>query len=276
MLWKKADGFGQEARSDGNSVSSWRLFETLGRRHTPCRSARALSDQGGSHTRSAQARQACCDVSRRMRGQLPVGHDGQQVEARPSLRGNQRKRRDTQTCNAFEASAAHTPGQGSGASVGSLRRKMRRRPGQLGLAVRASGERVQIAAVLLGGSDAHRTGPDGSNHLSCQPLLFSINPSTRRLHRLASGQRASSIVALELLIHYAPPGVTSTSPSFDPSGLGRARRNTSILMPFLNAEAPCLSHAILLRCKRHASPTTLSPMARPWVALPSLSALDFN
>jgi len=38
---------------------------------------------------------------------------GEQVEAQ----------RDTQTSNAFEASAAHTAGQGSGASEGSLRRK---------------------------------------------------------------------------------------------------------------------------------------------------------
>lgn len=188
MLWKKADGSGQEARSDGNSVSSWRLFETLGRRHTPCRSARAPCQIRGGHRRSAQARQACWDVSRRMRGQLPVGHDGQQVEARPSLRGNQRKRRDRQTCNAFEASAAHTPGQGSGASVGSLRRKMRRRPGQLGLAVRASGERVQIA-VLLGVATPTGQGPM-MDQIIC-PVNPSCSASTLRQDACITSRQAS-------------------------------------------------------------------------------------
>lgn len=54
-----------------------------------------------------------------------------------------------QTSNAFEASAAHTAGQGSGALDG-LRRKMRRQLDQLWLAVHASGEHLQIAALIGG------------------------------------------------------------------------------------------------------------------------------
>ena len=119
------------------------------------------------------------------------------MEAGPSLQGNQRRRRDTQTCNAFEASAALTPGQGSGASVGSLRRKMRRRLSRLGLAVRASGERVQIA-VLLGGSEARRTGPDASNHRPCQPLLLTAATlqQTRPTSALVRAHGASFSLAL--------------------------------------------------------------------------------
>ena len=63
--------------------------------------------------------------------------------------------RNTQTSNAFEASAAHTAGSRIRGRGWQMRDKMRRRPDQLRLALRLSGEHLQIAA-LLGGSEAAR------------------------------------------------------------------------------------------------------------------------
>lgn len=151
------------------------------------------------------------------------------MEAKPSLQENRRELRDTQTCNTFEASAAHTPGQRSGASEGSLRRKMRTRPGQQGLAVHASGEQVQIAA-LLGGSEARRTGPESSNHLSLSnPLVTTLQ--RRRSIDFCQGIEPSPWQPAQLLIDDAlgrRSRVMSTNPSFLPPGLGWARRKTSI------------------------------------------------
>jgi hypothetical protein len=194
------------------------------------------------------------------------------VEARPSLQENQRKRRDTQTCNAFEASAAHTPGQGSGASVGSLRRKMRRHPGQGGLAVRASGERVQIA-VLLGVATLAGQGP--IHQIIC-PVNPSCSPSTLRQVACASSRQTIeplSLPAAQLLIDHAHPGAMSTSPSFHPSGLGRARRKTSI--PSLQRlYARCTPSCFAASAINHSPDYCCR--GRPWVALPTLSALECN
>lgn len=63
--------------------------------------------------------------------------------------------RNTQTSNAFEASAAHTAGSRIRGRRWQMRDEMRRRPNQLRLALRLSGEHLQIAA-LLGGSEAAR------------------------------------------------------------------------------------------------------------------------
>jgi hypothetical protein len=63
--------------------------------------------------------------------------------------------RNTQTSNAFEASAAHTAGSRIRGRRWQMRDEMRRRPDQLRLALRLSGEHLQIAA-LLGGSEAAR------------------------------------------------------------------------------------------------------------------------
>lgn len=233
----------------------------------PCSSARApcqIRGGGGmGATRSAHARQAYCDV-KRLRGQLPVERD-RGVEAGPSFQESQRRRReDTQTCNAFEASAPLTPGQGSGASVGSLRRKMRRRLGQLGLVVRASGERVQIA-VLLGVAKLAGQGPI---HQIIGPVnpSYSSNPSTNTPAMSARPSPSSLFDGLplpvQLLIDHAPPGVTSTNPSFDPSGLGRARRKTSIIIPSLSAAlCPVARHAALLQ----APPITAHPSSTLWL-----------
>lgn len=191
---------------------------------TPCSSARALLCQirGGNTAGTSTSTSTGAKALRRRRNErgeeLPAGRRDRQVEAGPSLhKGRRRKRRDGQTCNAFEASAPPTPGQGSGASEGSLRSKMRRRPGQGGLAVHASGELVQIA-VLLGGS------PDRARFISivpsppCQPLSHQHAPPLlvhhhhhhrcRRLHQQPSPQAAAA--AQRASCHGRRPGCRST------------------------------------------------------------------
>ncbi|KAH7383250.1 hypothetical protein BKA66DRAFT_441588 [Pyrenochaeta sp. MPI-SDFR-AT-0127] len=84
---------------------------------------------------------------------LPDGRM-EDLKAKTLITEEQTKVRNTQTSNAFEASAARTAGQGSGALDG-LRRKMRRQLHRLWLAMHASGEHLQITA-LLGGSESPR------------------------------------------------------------------------------------------------------------------------
>lgn len=167
MIGKRRTASTQARTHTANTVSSWRSFETLGSRPHPAvpraRLCQIRGGRGGQRTHGQHTRrQAGLRMSEECEGSCQCDGIDKWRQDRQSLPGNQRRRRDTQTCNAFEASAALTPGQGSGASVGSLRRKMRRRLSRLGLAVRASGERVQIA-VLLGGSEARRTGPGPVN-----------------------------------------------------------------------------------------------------------------
>lgn len=92
------------------------------------------------------------------------------LKAKTLITEEQTKGRNTQTSNAFEASAACTAGQGSGALDG-LRRKMRRQLLHLWLALHASGEHLQIAA-LLGGSEARGNRADAiESRLPIDPLV---------------------------------------------------------------------------------------------------------
>jgi hypothetical protein len=138
---------------DNGRVSSWRLSETLeenlAARHpaAPRCQIRRETDNSSSATgkrRSGSNRWLLVDWMKRWRrGSTRITEDQK----------NRRKAETLETCNAFEASAGSHGWPRIRGCRRTMRRKMRRRPDQVWLAVHASGEQLQIAA-WLGGSEA--------------------------------------------------------------------------------------------------------------------------
>lgn len=121
-------------------------------------------------------------------GWLPTGRGTGDEVIHYSLQRNQKEQTKdqehaTQTSNAFEASAGSHGWPRVRGCRRTMRRKMRRRPDYLWLAVHASGEQLQIACAV-GGSEAaraiheHRIN-DAPSDISCHPsTTFQRFPSS--------------------------------------------------------------------------------------------------
>ena len=90
--------------------------------------------------------------------------------------------RNTQTCNASEASASSHGFPKIRGSRWQMRDEMRRRPGQVGLALSLSGEHLQIAALLGVAKPRDRDVPLNHRSLVTRPAALPPPPKEPRLH----------------------------------------------------------------------------------------------